>query len=106
MEEKLTQIKQDTMMFFDGHQEVFPIYESFENMLLHLYPQTKMKQIQLLPWHTKSILTIPFSSFMIIFLKPSSLYGQFRKQLIPVLSIRSRFLYILDPSLVRKFSYQ
>ena len=43
MEEKLTQIKQDTMMFFDGHQEVFPIYESFENMLLHLYPQTKMK---------------------------------------------------------------
>ena len=43
MEEKLTQIKQDTMMFFDGHQEVFPIYEPFENMLLHLYPQTKMK---------------------------------------------------------------
>ena len=30
-------------MFFDGHQEVFPIYESFETMLLHLYPQTKMK---------------------------------------------------------------
>lgn len=43
MEEKLTQIKQDTMMFFDGHQEVFPIYEPFENMLFHLYPQTKMK---------------------------------------------------------------
>ena len=43
MEEKLTQIKQDTMMFFDGHREVFPIYESFENMLLHLYPQTKRK---------------------------------------------------------------
>lgn len=43
MEETLTQIKQDTMMFFDGHQEVFPIYESFENMLLHLYPQTKRK---------------------------------------------------------------
>ena len=43
MEENLTQIKQDTMMFFDGHQEVFPIYGSFETMLLHLYPQTKMK---------------------------------------------------------------
>lgn len=43
MEETLTQIKQDTMMFFDGHQEVFPIYETFENMLLHLYPQTKRK---------------------------------------------------------------
>ena len=43
MEENLTQIKQDTMIFFDGHQEVFPIYESFENMLLHLYPQTKRK---------------------------------------------------------------
>ncbi len=43
MEENLTQIKQDMMMFFDGHQEVFPIYESFENRLLHLYPQTKMK---------------------------------------------------------------
>ena len=24
-------------MFFDGHQEVFPIYESFENMLLLYY---------------------------------------------------------------------
>ncbi len=43
MEENLTQIKQDTMLFFDGHQEVFPIYESFENMLFYLYPQTKMK---------------------------------------------------------------
>lgn len=43
MEENLTQIEQDTMMFFDGYQEVFPIYESFENRLLHLYPQTKTK---------------------------------------------------------------
>ena len=43
MEENLTQIKQDTMLFFDGHREVFPIYESFENMLFYLYPQTKMK---------------------------------------------------------------
>ena len=36
MEENLTQIKQDTMMFFDGHREVFPIYEAFENRLFHL----------------------------------------------------------------------
>ena len=43
MEENLTQIKQDTMMFFDGHREVFSIYEAFENRLLHRYPQTKMK---------------------------------------------------------------
>ena len=43
MEENLTQIKQDTMMFFDRHREAIPIYESFENMLFHLYPQTKMK---------------------------------------------------------------
>ena len=43
MEGNFTQIKQDTMMFFDGHREVFPIYESFENMLLQLYPQTKIK---------------------------------------------------------------
>lgn len=43
MEENLIQIKQDTMMFFDGHQDVFPIYESFENMLLQLYQQTKIK---------------------------------------------------------------
>ena len=43
MEENFSQIKQDMVMFFDGHQEVFPIYESFENALLRLYPQTKMK---------------------------------------------------------------
>ena len=43
MGEDLTQIKQDTMMFFDGHPEVYPIYESFENRLLYMYPQTRIK---------------------------------------------------------------
>ena len=43
MEENLSPVKQDTMMFFDGHQEMYSIYESFEQTLLHQYPQTKIK---------------------------------------------------------------
>lgn len=43
MERNLTPTKQNTMLFFDGHQEIFPVYEAFEHMLLHLYPPTKMK---------------------------------------------------------------
>lgn len=36
-------IKQDTMIFFNEHREVYPIYESFEQTLLHQYPQVKIK---------------------------------------------------------------
>ncbi len=41
MEENLSKIKQDTMLFFHGHPGVYPVYEAFENALLRLYPQTK-----------------------------------------------------------------
>ena len=36
MEQNLTQMKQDTIMVFDGQREVFTVYESFENRLFHL----------------------------------------------------------------------
>lgn len=43
MEENLSQAEQDIRMFFDGHQEIFSIFESFEAMLLQQYPKINIK---------------------------------------------------------------
>ena len=33
----------EQLLFFEQHQEAFPIYEAFENRLLEKFPQTKIK---------------------------------------------------------------
>lgn len=43
MEENLSQAEQNIRMFFDGHQEIFSIFESFETMLLQQYPKINIK---------------------------------------------------------------
>ena len=35
--------KEDTMMFFDGHPAVYPLYEALEGELLRRYPQTEIR---------------------------------------------------------------
>ena len=36
-------LEEDTLMFFDGHREVYPLYEAFLARLLRQYPQTAIK---------------------------------------------------------------
>ena len=36
-------LEEDTLMFFDGHREVYPLYEAFLARLLRQYPQTAVK---------------------------------------------------------------
>ena len=43
MERNCMEQKQDVMMFFEGHREVFPIYEAFETRLLQQYPESRIK---------------------------------------------------------------
>ena len=35
--------KQNTLLFFERHMDVYPLYESFEAMLLREFPQTQVK---------------------------------------------------------------
>ena len=35
--------KEDTLMFFDGHRAVYPLYEALEGELLRRYPQTEIR---------------------------------------------------------------
>lgn len=36
-------IKQDTLMFFDGHPAAYPLYERFEDTLPERFPQTTIR---------------------------------------------------------------
>ncbi len=36
-------LAEDTLLFFDGHREVYPLYEAFLDQLLRQYPQTAIK---------------------------------------------------------------
>ena len=42
MEEKMNRTKQDTRMFFEGRQALYPLYESWEAAVLARYPQCKI----------------------------------------------------------------
>ncbi len=35
--------RQDTLLFFDGHRQAYPLYQAFEDRLLRLYPQTGVR---------------------------------------------------------------
>ena len=43
MEEKQDAIRQDTLLFFDGHADLFPLYEALETRLLAKYPQMNIR---------------------------------------------------------------
>lgn len=36
-------LREDTLMFFDGHRDIYPLYEAFEDRVLRLYPQTGIR---------------------------------------------------------------
>ena len=36
-------VLQDTMMFFDRHQAVYPVYELFQEKLMSQFPETRIK---------------------------------------------------------------
>ena len=43
MEESLNRIRQDTLLFFDGHADLFPLYEALEARLFSRYPQVNIR---------------------------------------------------------------
>ncbi len=43
MEENLNRVRQDTLLFFDGHADLFPLYEALEAQLLAQYPQLNIR---------------------------------------------------------------
>lgn len=43
MAENTDRCPEDVLMFFDGHRQVYPLYETLERELLRLYPQTRIK---------------------------------------------------------------
>lgn len=36
-------VKQDTLLFFEKKRDLYPLYETFEKMLLERFPQTDIK---------------------------------------------------------------
>lgn len=43
MEESLNRVRQDTLLFFDGHADLLPLYEALEARLLAKYPQMNIR---------------------------------------------------------------
>lgn len=43
MEENSSRIRQDTLLFFDGHAGLLPLYKALENRLLAKYPQVNIR---------------------------------------------------------------
>lgn len=43
MPEDIDRIEEDTLMFFDGRRQVYPLYEAFAEQLLRQHPQTRIR---------------------------------------------------------------
>lgn len=43
MDESRERVREDTLLFFVGHQEVYPLYRALEDELFRRYPQVSVK---------------------------------------------------------------
>ena len=43
MDGQTDRLREDILMFFDGHRQVYPLYETLERELLRRWPQTGIK---------------------------------------------------------------